>query len=551
MALANNESFFLHAVREGASLRDVPSWYQASKEFVLVAVENDGSALQWATERLCADPVVGRAAAAHPRFDCLCFVAPALADDAEIVHLALQAGATDTLLFASDRLRADCDTVRIAVTHNGMALQHALPPAKTDLAIQRLACATSGMALGFVPESVVYADDELVATAVRQNGLALRYASPRQCSIPELIRVAACGDGRPSPLAYASAVLCRDPAFVLGLLRTAAQPRLYMYDVAWGLLDDEEFIRAAMEVYPGALAAASPEVQDALRDDRALMLRAVHCNGSLLLSAGPELQADKELALAAVHERASAIRYVGPLLQRDIDLAREVVTRMDGLHLLAHFVSWRTWTPWHHDKDLVLTAVAHHGRALSHAAPELQDDAEVVTVAVQQNGMALEFASLALRASRDVVLPAVRQNGRALEFAAEDLCADREIVLAAVHQSGAALTFVSCFLRGDLDVILTALPTLPIHMHFCIQPLPDPVANAVINHIAARGSPEGLRNALADVFEASLQTTIVAARHLAPDARVPVEEVAAMYCHPTSLLGNRDREGFEAWSAHA
>ena len=65
------------------------------------------------------------------------------------------------------------------------------------------------------------------------------------------------------------------------------------------------------------------------------------------------------------------------------------------------------------DKDVVLVAVAQHGRALVHTTTALKADKEVVMAAVAENGYcALACVdSIALRADKEVLLAAVAQNG--------------------------------------------------------------------------------------------------------------------------------------------
>lgn len=57
-----------------------------------------------------------------------------------------------------------------------------------------------------------------------------------------------------------------------------------------------------------------------------------------------------------------------------------------------------------------------------------------------------------LRSDKEVVLAAVKHNGRALFWAGDGLQADKEVVLAAIKQDPTALKFASDDLREDLDV---------------------------------------------------------------------------------------------------
>lgn len=86
-------------------------------------------------------------------------------------------------------------------------------------------------------------------------------------------------------------------------------------------------------------------------------------------------------------------------------------------------------------RELVLSALATHGRALKWAPADLRADREVVLEAVARWGRSLEFASATLKQDREVVLAAVRADGAAIVYAAAPLAQDLEIQLEAVKSN--------------------------------------------------------------------------------------------------------------------
>ena len=57
-----------------------------------------------------------------------------------------------------------------------------------------------------------------------------------------------------------------------------------------------------------------------------------------------------------------------------------------------------------------------------------------------------------LKADKDVVIAAVEHCGRALRYASDTLRADKKVVIAAITNDGYALEYASKSLRSDSDV---------------------------------------------------------------------------------------------------
>ena len=83
----------------------------------------------------------------------------------------------DALQHASEELRADRDVVLAAVQQDGDALQHASEELRADREVVLAAVKQHGYALRFASDKL-QADEEVVLAAVEQNGNALQYADP-------------------------------------------------------------------------------------------------------------------------------------------------------------------------------------------------------------------------------------------------------------------------------------------------------------------------------------------------------------------------------------
>ena len=109
------------------------------------------------------------------------------------------------------------------------------------------------------------------------------------------------------------------------------------------------------------------------------------------------------------------------------------------------------------DRDVVMHAVKHRGRALFYArGEEIFDDREILFEAIKTFGCAVMCASPRLRADRELVIKAVAQDGCALEYATEELRADRGVVLAAVGHHGGVLRYAAKHLRSDPEILAAA-----------------------------------------------------------------------------------------------
>lgn len=190
-ALRNDLEVVLTAVRQdGNSLQDASAELQNNRDVVLAAIRQNGFAYEYVGEALRNDPEIFAVAvhqdSAVPRYF-----------TGQINFFSLMEGAVGLLRANPDgvdriALEALCqnhDVVVAAVRQNGLALQYASETLRSSPAVVSVAVKENGLALQYATEALRNFRN-LVMIAVRQNGLALQYASPGLQSDPE-IRAAA------------------------------------------------------------------------------------------------------------------------------------------------------------------------------------------------------------------------------------------------------------------------------------------------------------------------------------------------------------------------
>jgi hypothetical protein len=142
----------LESVREngGDALVLLPKKYRGDREVVLTALEDDGSALELASD--------------------------ALRSDRMVVSYAVTRSGGAALEFASDSLRDDLEIVLLAVATDGLSLVHASEALQRNRAVVLAACENDGRILEEL-DPAFQDDREVVLTAVKSKATAIRSAS--------------------------------------------------------------------------------------------------------------------------------------------------------------------------------------------------------------------------------------------------------------------------------------------------------------------------------------------------------------------------------------
>ena len=228
----------------------------------------------------------------------------------------------DLLQYASEELKADREIVMGAVKLHGEALRHASAELRGDREIVTEALMHDEEGLSFlfcnllrIVSAELQRDREVVTVAVKQNGLALCYASTELKGDREISTLAVRQNGR--ALQYASVELKGDRAIVTEAVTQDGSALQY---ASAELRSDFSIGLVAIQSNGKALQYAS----EAVRSDRRCVLMAFK-NGADEIGWGSflgqyvseDLRADKDVALAAVERSGENISVVPAALRSD------------------------------------------------------------------------------------------------------------------------------------------------------------------------------------------------------------------------------------------
>ena len=181
----NNREIVLAAVQQdGTALEYASDIHKNDKDIVLVAVQNTGSGLKYAAEALKDDEEFILEAITKDRC-AFRYASERLKGDNDFVLAAIQKDGR-ALEYAAEALRDDFSTVRKAVENDGEALEHASKRLRRDRLIVRYAIRNTGRALLWASNSLRN-DKETVLTAIQEYGMAIIFASRGLRDDPEIL----------------------------------------------------------------------------------------------------------------------------------------------------------------------------------------------------------------------------------------------------------------------------------------------------------------------------------------------------------------------------
>ena len=360
--------------------------------------------------------------------------------DKDIVKAAV-AKQTAELDHASDELKKDkpfildlintCEQASKEESDYSIIYENLGPTLSTDKDIILKLVEHNGWIFSMLLDVQLFMDKEIVIAAVSSYGKILEEVNVKFKIDKDVVKAAVTNDGE--ALHYASQEL----------------------------QDDKEIVLKAVANTTDRYLLTS--VSKRLRADRGIVMAAVLKNGEALEVAPPELQADREIVLAAVSQDGEALRYASPDLQADRDIVMAAVLK-NGEALEVAPPELQA------DREIVLAAITQNMEALRYASPELRVDKDIIqealdfdntnkraVLAKMKEGIPLKYICENLRGDRDVVLAAVSHDGRALQLASPELQADKNVVLAAVKHDKEMYLIASEELQRDKDIIREAL----------------------------------------------------------------------------------------------
>eukprot|EP00930_Biecheleria_cincta_P082481 TRINITY_DN72206_c0_g1_i1.p1 TRINITY_DN72206_c0_g1~~TRINITY_DN72206_c0_g1_i1.p1 ORF type:complete len:1390 (+),score=277.57 TRINITY_DN72206_c0_g1_i1:200-4369(+) len=428
----------LEAVKQDYMAMSYASAFYDDKDFMLKAVQAQGSAFQYGAEAIRADPDLAYAAV-KTSWVAIKHVAEKLRGSSKIIREAVRQ-CWQALEYASEDLKDDKDIVSLAVKQSWRALQWAGPRLQADKQVLLNAVTQSVDAMQYAAEQLC-ADQEFMQQAVRLHGLAIKFAVGALVDDRDLVLEAVRQDWR--ALQYASELLRGDRAVVLEAVRQHQDALSFATEQA---REDKELIFEAARRRPDFLRVCP----DSVRGDLDFMMRFVKFQPMALQFATDELRGNEELALEALRRNWRSLQHAS----RDLRACRAFMMKavqMDALTL--SFADEELQS----DPEIVCEAVEREWEMLAHVSEELRSNPAFMMEAVSFEGLCLKYAPESLRCDRELVLVALQNCGQALEFAAEELQADPEIVLMAVRQDFEAITYASPELTSNFLFMFRAV----------------------------------------------------------------------------------------------
>lgn len=309
--------------------------------------------------------------------------------------------------FASTELRNDREIVLEAVRHSSRAAQYASINLQKDREILLLSLKDGLYSAYHHKVLVVHTDRNFILKLAEINGV---YA---------LMAMKLCEDDDDCDM------MCRgvdDREIVLAAVKNKGLALKY---ASAELRADREIVLAAVKNYGLALKYASAE----LLADREIVLVAVKNNGLALKYASDELRADREIVLAAVVENGRSLRFADAELCGDYEIVTAAIINnyhsnvyIGEILKLAHRQSF--------SREFYIQLIKKNPNIIHVLKNKLKSNNKLLLHAIKA-GEGLRYASKSLQGQRKIVLSAVKHNGREINYASDKLKADREIVLTA------------------------------------------------------------------------------------------------------------------------
>lgn len=289
-------------------------------------------------------------------------------------------------------------------------------------------------------------DFDVVLAAIKNDGMAIKFASPSLRSNVHLVRAAVINQDY--VINEIDSSFKDDESFALFFFSFPG--RGFYFNWFSGHLQTKKKVALAAVSSSGMSLNQMP----GFADDGDVVEAAIASNAGALCYAGESFRSDVALASRALQSCGSALKYVNPRLKENLAVVMTALSN-DGLALEHVSKDMRS------DGDVVFAAITQNGSAIRHVQGLWKYDIRLVSMAVSQNGLALEHVLPGLKAHKGIVLKAVAQNGLALAHIHPSLENDRDIAFAAVNKNGLALRYLKGNLKFDRSLISAAIRQNP------------------------------------------------------------------------------------------
>ncbi|EFC48392.1 predicted protein [Naegleria gruberi] len=335
-------------------------------------------------------------------------------------------------------------------------------------------------------ESVV--DDELVAEAVKSNGMSIRFMladDPQRLISKEILRKAIEEDGLIASFGNVWSSLSDEEK----ILAASTNGNILVSDQLYGILAPKQVATV------GLIDSPYDFCREFQTEDKEVIEYVIKCYGAALEEIDDELLCEP-LSLDVLKEGFSqypeALPHLFWNLRRSMDEIFEIVREglksyndvLDedigqGFFTKEQFTELLKYSGYiiydyfyTTDREMALVAVTNCGEVLG-VLPEFANDKEIVLAAVQQDAYSILYGTEALIYNRDFILECVKISGEVLDYIDMDFDEDYEIILEAVQNYGDAIGITSQELRRNKEIITAALSNNGLSLGYLDEDLQD------------------------------------------------------------------------------
>ena len=365
VSLRNNPDVVLAAIKKSpTSFAYAGKRLKKDRSFVLLAIQNGANALRYADQSLMhdrqlllasikqsdwlfnygsipialkKDKVILHALSKHQPREASIYLKAMSLNRADVLAAVKQLG--KALKYVADHFKRDREIVLAALHQNGYALKYADKALQRNKALIKAAVMTS-------PDMIRYYKKDKNLTLDRDTLLAMLAKSafyfkniPKHFKQDKAIVMAAI-HAKSEPLDRVDKDMVVDDQIINGLIDN----RMKQKDV-WEFVKPFYYLSKPIASRTRMLRLLSKNpltleyASKALKQDRQLVLKAIHLNGDAIAFTDSTLQEDKAIARVAINRSASAFDYIAPSLQTDPAMAqlavlkgnRHVLQRLSGL----------------------------------------------------------------------------------------------------------------------------------------------------------------------------------------------------------------------------
>jgi hypothetical protein len=410
--IKNNKEIVLRAVSvsSGAALLDASDTLRNDANFVLSFIKHHPRALKFASEHLRNNrEFIAKALRQNPIV--LRHVSDAFKDDLKIIGIAVvslkkQNRRGSVLQFASERIRNYKPAVEKVIKINGHELEGVSDNYKNDPTIVYSAISnTNGWALRFASERLRN-NDAFIQKAVQKGFHSLRFASDHLRGNEQIVSLAV--EANVQTLGFARDSVKNDENFIIKTVLEKNGMNLQHLNEA--MKDNKKLVLAAVKKQGLALQFASLRLK---KDQDIARAAFINCTDSLPYTNFRNIRNNKEFMFSLIRYNWCAFKFSGWRVKEDREIV-EYVMRQEGARLKRNYnkrtnkktrdmdTLFKLAHPTlKNDRDFILRLVKHNSLVYLHAGVNAKYDREVLLTTIKPRNDHIKLNKRAQRVIRD------------------------------------------------------------------------------------------------------------------------------------------------------